>query len=109
MFKGPGLVSLAALLAGCSSLTSVLCNDQDILYVLVQTKPDGATVTFADGSACETPCRVGVIESVDMTIGRTGYKAEKLTLDRATPSPLIIALEPVVTNTELEEVTLPDL
>lgn len=109
MIRSTGLATAAVLLTGCAHLTNFICDDSEILYVLVQSDPTPALITFSDGSECETPCRVGVIEKVDMTVARTGYKADRRTLTRATPSPLLITLEPVVTDTELETTTLPDI
>lgn len=107
----PALLA-APLLTGCVTSVSTLPQlrpDPEIIYVLVKTKPEDAEITFADGSMCETPCRVGVIREVEMTVGRTGYRPVSRTITRMTPSPLVLTLEPVVVEQEIERVDLPDL
>lgn len=79
------------------------------IYVLVKSDPEGATVSFPDGTICETPCRVGVIEPLEMTVARAGYAPFTRTIDRVTPSPLIIRLEAVGRSGVIEEGKLPDL
>lgn len=81
----------------------------DPAYVLVKSAPTGATVSFPDGTVCETPCRVGVVDPLQMTVARIGYAPQTRTLTKATPTPLLITLEPVGRSTPIEEVSLPDL
>ena len=98
-----GLLMLAAVLGGCAT------TGDDVRYVVVQSNPEGATLTFADGDTCQTPCRVGVIKRVEVTVGRTGYKSGGVVLDRNTRSTVTLKLEPVLDDTELEAVELPDI
>lgn len=79
------------------------------VYILVKTEPENATVTFLDGTTCETPCRVGVTVPLEMTIARTGYAAVQRTITRTSPSPMLVRLKPVGRSDDVEEVALPDL
>lgn len=79
------------------------------VYILVKTDPEGATISFRDGTVCESPCRVGVVEPLEMSVARAGYTALNRTITRATPSPLTLKMEPVIQTQEVEEFTLPDL
>ncbi|MEM9234405.1 MAG: hypothetical protein AAGA69_09240, partial [Pseudomonadota bacterium] len=66
-----GIALMAMGLSGCATTSGA---DDNIHYVVVQSQPTAALVRFAGGEECETPCRIGVIENVDLTIARTGYK-----------------------------------
>jgi hypothetical protein len=98
-------------LSGCSmaSLQSLIQPPDEIIYVMVKTRPDGAMLSFPDGTICESPCRVGVTEPLDMQIARIGYEPREIILTRQTPSPLIVEMTPVMQDGDIEEVALPDL
>ena len=82
---------------------------QGPVYVLVKTNPEGATISFPDGTVCESPCRVGVIEPLEMSVARTGYHPIKMTLTRMTASPTLLEMEPVLKDSDIEELEVPDL
>lgn len=106
MKKLAGLLFLSVLLGACATSGS---SAKQVHYVVLQTDPAGATISFGGGQSCESPCRIGVIDQVAIRIGRTGYKAHTATLTRQTKSPMKISLEPVIVDTELETMELPDL
>lgn len=97
----------AIILAGCSATTAG--SKEKLVYVVMQTEPDAATVSFADGTSCVTPCRIGVRGPLEFTVARTGYHAYRSTLTPQVQSPLTISLQRVVEDTELETMSLPDL
>ena len=109
MIKSVILGSLLVLLSGCAAGEGWMTRRGDVVYILVKTDPDGASITFPDGSSCETPCRVGVVVPLEATIGRAGYKAVKTTLTRTSPSPYTVRLEAVGRSQSVEEVALPEL
>lgn len=103
---------LAALLTGCvapGAFDNWRSASAGTIYVLIKSDPDGATITFQDGTECETPCRVGVAGPLEMTVARAGYAPQQRYIDRNTPSPLMVRLDAVGRTTPIEEVTLPDL
>jgi hypothetical protein len=77
--------------------------------VLLVTDPPGATVTFRDGTSCETPCRVAVPGLVSMTVARAGYEAIRTELTPQSPPEIRFALTPVGRTGTVEEVELPPL
>ena len=77
--------------------------------LVLRTVPEGATVSFSDGTECRTPCRIVVPGPLSLTIGRTGYEAVRERVDARTPSPLVIEMTPVARTEEIEAAELPEL
>ncbi|MGV6819548.1 MAG: hypothetical protein ACWA5T_03515 [Parvularcula sp.] len=101
--------ALSAGLSGCVAPGGWMKGPDDPVYVLVTSDPADATVSFTDGTSCETPCRLGIVDPVEMTVARIGYEPKILRVDRQTPTPLKLTLTPVGRSTAVEEVELPDL
>ena len=101
-----GIAALGLLVSSCETTTGF---SNEPSFVMVKTEPNDATITFVNGTSCETPCRVGVIDEVPLTIARTGYKAHRMVLTRKTKKSILVKLERTVVETELEAVELPDL
>lgn len=97
-------VSLLCLLStGCITPPT----PSDIL--MVNSSPMGASVSFPDGTKCETPCPVIVSENMQMTIAKAGYKAVRKNLAPGINGTMMIPLELVAPTTNVEESALPDL
>lgn len=105
---GLGLIAALAL-SGCVAPGSLMSGPGDATYLLVKTNPTAATITFTDGTTCETPCRVGVVDPVEMTVARIGHDPVVRRIDQQTRSPLTITLKPVGRSVGVEEIELPDL
>ncbi|WOI54661.1 hypothetical protein [Parvularcula sp. LCG005] len=107
------LFALCGGLGGCVTMSTPgwVKERQGPVYVLVKTEPAGATVSFPDGTVCESPCRVGVNEDLPMTIARTGYHRVEMVLTKSSPSPLLIAMDPVLRDLsgDFEELDVPEL
>ena len=99
----PAMLSLMALTA-CEVTPAYDSNK-----LVVDSIPQGALVSFPDGSTCETPCPVLVTEPVQMTIARAGYKAEQRELLAGMTGTMTIIMELVAPTTEVEETALPEL
>ena len=78
-------------------------------YMHVDTYPQGATLSFPDGTNCTTPCRVLVPEPINMVIGKAGYKAVTTTLVRSQKGRAAYTLELSAPTTNVEESSLPEL
>ena len=63
--------------------------------VAVLTDPPGATLTFVDGSTCQTPCEVTVPVPMTVLVARAGYKAVRADLAPGDGPRVTYALEPV--------------
>ncbi|MEM6650428.1 MAG: hypothetical protein AAF603_09285 [Pseudomonadota bacterium] len=103
---------LSVLLSGCMTtdgFSRLNMTPEDTVYVLVKSDPDGATISFLDGTECQTPCRVGIDGPLQMTVARAGYAAERYQLTKRSKSPLTVQLDPVARTVPVEEVSLPDL
>ncbi|ADM10417.1 hypothetical protein PB2503_11864 [Parvularcula bermudensis HTCC2503] len=98
------IVALGTLL-GCAATPSA----DKIVYVSLTTAPSGALVTFEGGETCTTPCVIGVIESVPLTIGRIGYEAVPMELTPDSPRQLSVDLKRVVEDDSFTIESLPDL
>lgn len=81
----------------------------DYKYIMVETDPPGAILTFPDGTTCETPCPVNVTEEMTMEVAKAGYKAQAYRLYGNSQERLVIELELVAPTTDVEETALPDL
>lgn len=106
MLRWIALASAFLALTACETTGT----DPNQVYLLIRSEPSAATLTTDHGASCETPCRIGVLDTVEITVGRTGFKADRRTLTRSTEGPVFIELEPVIAEQQvLEEVILPDL
>lgn len=103
------LIAAATGLGACVAPGTSAWGTKEAVYILVKTAPTGATITFLDGTVCESPCRVGVVDPLQMTVARAGYEAQTRTLHRTSPSPLLLTLVPVGRSQAVEEFSLPDL
>lgn len=92
---------------GVASLSA--CATNATRFVMIETTPVGATLTFADGSNCESPCRIGVNGALEMTVARLGYRARTISLTPDSPATVKVRLERIDDGGEFEEVALPDL
>ena len=76
--------------------------------VAVLTDPPGATITFVDGSTCQTPCAVTVPMTMAIVIGKAGYKAVREDLSPGDGPSVSYALEPVGRSAPVEVFELDD-
>lgn len=104
-----GLMLGALAVASCSTSTPGKKGEKDYPYLLVDSVPSGATLTFTGGASCETPCPVNVTFQMKMTVAKAGYKPVTYTLYGNNPGDLIVELELVAPTTSVEEGALPDL
>ena len=63
--------------------------------VAVLTDPPGATVSFVDGTTCQTPCEVTVPVPMTIVVGKAGYKAVRADLAPTDGPSVSFALDPV--------------
>ena len=63
--------------------------------VAVLTEPPGATITFVDGSTCQTPCEVTVPMPMAIVVGKAGYKAVREDLAPTDGPRVTYTLDPV--------------
>ena len=75
--------------------------------IMVQSQPSGATLTFLDGTTCETPCSVLVQEPLDLTVAKAGFKPVRTRLMPNDRGPLSVTLEPVGRRAPMEVFELP--
>ena len=81
----------------------------DAPYMVVKSIPQGATITFADGVTCETPCRVLVRQPLVMKIAKAGYRAGDVTLTASRAGEITYRLEQAAPTTAVDQEQLPDL
>lgn len=63
--------------------------------VLVATDPADATITFVDGSTCQTPCEVTVPVPMAIVVAKAGFKAVREDLTPTDGPTMRYTLEPV--------------
>ena len=63
--------------------------------VAILTDPPGATITFVDGSTCQTPCEVTVPMEMVIIVGKAGYKAIRADLAPTDGPERTYTLQPV--------------
>ncbi len=78
-------------------------------YMLVNTSPQGAQITFDDGVSCITPCRVLVAQPLRMRLAKAGYRAGEVMLTYTPAGTITYRLEQAAPITEIEQSELPDL
>ncbi|MEE9328900.1 MAG: PEGA domain-containing protein [Parvularculaceae bacterium] len=106
---------LFLMMLALSSLTACITPGQetgstsDAPYMVVNSIPQGATITFADGVTCETPCRVLVRQPLAMKIAKAGYRAGDVTLTTNRAGEITYRLEQAAPTTAVEQDQLPDL
>lgn len=82
----------ALLLAACATAPKPA---EPTGLVAVLTEPPGATITFVDGSTCQTPCEVTVPMPMAIVIGKAGYKAVREDLAPTDGPRVTYTLDPV--------------
>ena len=81
----------ALLLAACATAPK----PEPTGKVAVLTDPPDATITFGDGSTCQTPCEVTVPVPMAIVVGKAGYKAVRADLAPTDGPRVTYVLEPV--------------
>ena len=81
----------SGLLAACATTPE----PQPTGLVAVITDPPGATISFVDGSTCQTPCEVTVPVPMAIVVGKAGYKAVRADLAPTDGPRVTYVLEPV--------------
>jgi hypothetical protein len=72
---------------------------------IIETEPTDATILHPGGE-CRTPCRVQYPGTIEVVIGKEGYRAVNLLIPEGAAD-AVIALEPVGRTIAVEEETLP--
>jgi len=104
-----GLMIAGLAVSSCATSSPATPQKKTYPYLLVETIPSGATLSFPEGTTCETPCPVNVTYQMRMTIAKAGYKPIVYTLYDNSPGELLVELELVAPTTEVEEGALPEL
>ncbi|GGD03256.1 PEGA domain-containing protein [Aquisalinus flavus] len=104
-----GLMLAGLAVSSCSTPAPAKKAEKTYPYLLVDSVPSGATLTFTGGTTCETPCPVNVTFQMKMTVAKAGYKPVTYTLYGNNPGELVVELELVAPTTSVEEGALPDL
>lgn len=86
------LVLVAALLVTACATTPPA---QPTGKIAVLTDPPDATITFVDGSTCQTPCEVTVPVEMAIIVAKAGYKAVREDLAPTDGPTVRYTLEPV--------------
>lgn len=96
------LSAVAALsLCGCAT-----ANGPKI--VLVETEPQGALVRVEGFGECQSPCRIEVDKSRNLTIAKAGYNAERIVIDPKSKK-VLVRLTLSAPTTDVEVDALPEL
>ncbi|MEM8988156.1 MAG: PEGA domain-containing protein [Pseudomonadota bacterium] len=95
---------LMVVAAGCQTL--------GLDNVRIETTPPDATARFATGQSCKTPCAFRAVgeKPISITLSKTGFKSETVTLTRSTlgfrPNPLRVELQLVAPTINVEAAPL---
>ena len=76
--------------------------------VAVLTDPPDATITFVDGSTCQTPCEVTVPIEMAIIVAKAGYKAVRADLSPEDGPSVTYTLAPVGRSAPVEVFELED-
>ena len=104
-----GLLMAGLAVSSCGTPGTAKKAEKTYPYLLVESVPTGATLTFTGGTTCETPCPVNVTFEMKMTVAKAGYKPITYTLYGNDPGELLVELELAAPTTGVEEGALPDL
>ena len=88
----------ALLLAACATAPK----PEPTGKVAVLTDPPDATITFGDGSTCQTPCEVTVPMTMAIVIGKAGYKAVRADIAPTDGPRVTYTLDPVGRSAPVE-------
>ena len=99
--------SLPALLLAYSLLA---CATEEPLppqgRVTLVTQPDDATVSFPDGTTCQTPCQVVLDAEQEVTIGKAGYAAVRERLPVTASGEMVFELDLLGATEPVETIDL---
>lgn len=108
-----GIAAVMVLLAACETaalpegLSLARPSKNAVKGTVIETVPSGAVLTYPDGE-CLTPCRIDYGRAIEVTLGKAGYQALKLTIPVGAAD-TVIELEPVGRSTAVLEESLPEL
>jgi hypothetical protein len=93
----------------CVGLAACVTETETSPYLIVETVPSGALLSFPDGTTCETPCPVYISEPLTMRVAKAGFLSVTRDLAPGMTGRTTIILELAAPTMEIEESTLPDL
>lgn len=76
--------------------------------VLVDTEPQGALIRVEGFGECQSPCRIEVDATRNLTIAKAGYNAERIVIDPKSKK-VLVKLTLSAPTTDIEADTLPEL
>ena len=76
--------------------------------VLVETEPQGALIRVEGFGECQSPCRIEVDTTRNLTIAKAGYNAERIVIDPQSKK-VLVRLTLSAPTTDVEEDALPEL